>query len=508
MNILSKILNRFTMYEVILWELRFLIVAAVVLSFFDLVSYTWWHLLINMGLFIGFCLLANYIFSKIFKVKPNYESQYVTAEILALIVGPLHPWNDIVAIILISFLAMAGKYVLVYGKRHIFNPAGLGVLAGAFLIGQSASWWVGNRYLLPIVIIGAIFVIQKLRWWHLVGSFLITYVIGLTIGLRIQGADNPTIFSALQSTVLDSALIFFATVMLVEPLTAPRGKNLRIAYGAFIAIIMVSMPMLFPNYGYSIETSLLLGNLVFFLLTKKTERQTLKLVEKVQESPDTTSFIFEPVKKFDFDAGQYLQWTLAHDKHDTRGIRRFFTIASSPTEKFIRLVSKFNPKPSTYKQTLAAMKPGDEIVVSQLDGEFTLPKDDKQKLAFIAGGVGITPFISMAEYLLATNQRRDAALLYANKTEKDIIFNDLWQKAEKAGLKTIHVLSESTPVGWTGQTGFITAEMIQKIIPDFKDRMFFISGPEPMVIAFLKMLKGMGVPSGKIKRDYFPGYQE
>jgi glycine betaine catabolism B len=506
-NLLSKTLSRFTMYEVILWELRVLIVGVVALSGFGVLPYTWWHILVNLGLFMAFCLFSNKLFAKIFQVNENYESQYVTAEILALVVGPLNPLTDWPAMLLISFLAMGSKYLFVSGKRHIFNPAAFGVLAGALILGQGASWWVGGRYMLPLVVLGAVFVIQKLRWWHLVFSFLFTYLAGLTVALLWQGADNATVLSALQTAVLDSALIFFATVMLVEPLTAPRGHSLRIYYGILIALVMVALPLAFPTYGYAIETSLLLGNLAFFLSTKQTARQTLKLAEKIPESPDVTSFIFEPFKKLDFQPGQYMEWTLAHNKHDTRGIRRYFTIASSPTEDKIRLVSKFYPKPSTYKQALAAMRPGDEMVVSNLDGEFLLPKDESQKLLFIAGGVGITPFRSMVKYLIDNNIRRDTVLVYANRTEQDIVFEGLWKQAQGVGLKTVHVLSERAPAGWTGETGFITAEMIERVAPDFKERLTYVSGPEPMVLATARMLRGMGLPGSKIRRDYFPGYQ-
>jgi glycine betaine catabolism B len=506
MKLINDLLNRITMYQAVLYVLRVLIGAAAVLAFFDVLNYEWWHIVGDMVLFLVFCWGSNQLFGKIFNTKPNYESQYITAEILTLIVGPLNPLTDWWVIFLISFLAMASKYVIAYNKRHIFNPAATGVLASALLIQQGASWWIGGKYMLPLVVLGGLFIAQKLKWFHLVLSFMLSYLAALTISLLAQGTELSTIASALQSTILDSATIFFATVMLVEPLTAPRTRHVRIAYGAAVAAMMVLLPILLPTYGYSIETALLLGNLGVFLFSSKTGRQTLKLLEKMQEAKDTFSLWFEPVKRFDYQAGQFLEWTLPHPKNDSRGIRRFFTIASSPADGRIRLVTKSNPKPSTFKKALLAMQPGDEISVSSLEGEFVLPDDDR-KLAFIAGGVGITPFLSMIQFLQDKKIKRDIVLFYANKAAEEIAFKSFFEEAEGVGLKTVYVVTENPPAGWAGQTGFITPEMIQREVPDWKDRLFYVSGPEPMVMAYEKMLAKMGLPRKQVKRDYFPGYQ-
>lgn len=504
MKFLNNLLNRITMYQAILWILRILIAVSVILSFFGVLDYVWWHILVDMVLFLVFCWASNQLFGKIFGVRPNYESQYITAEILTLVVGPLNPLTGWPVIFLISFLAMASKYLLVYNKRHIFNPAAFGVLASALLIEQGASWWVGGKYMLPFVILGGLFVARKLRWFHLILSFLATYIAALATSLLMQGAQLATVWTALHSTLLYSGAIFFATVMLIEPLTAPRSKNRRIGYGIIVAIVMVVLPILFPTYGYSIETSLLIGNLLVFTLSARNGRQTLKLLKKVEEAKDTHSLWFEPAKKFDFTAGQFVEWTLPHAKNDSRGIRRFFTIASSPTESNIRLVTKSNPKLSTFKQALFNMKPGDEITIYSLEGEFVLPKNNA-KLIFIAGGVGITPFLSIIKYLVDTKSKKDVVLFFANKTPDEIVFQNLFDEAKQFGLKTVLISTEPT-AGWTGPTGFITPELVKKEAPDWKERLYYISGPEAMVMAYEKMLRQMSIPRKQIKRDYFPGY--
>lgn len=79
---------------------------------------------------------------------------------------------------------------------------------------------------------------------------------------------------------------------------------------------------------------------------------------------------------------------------------------------------------------------------------------------------------------------------------------------EKLGIKTVLTLTDQTkiPADWQGYTGYINAGMIVKEVPDFKQRMYYISGPHSMVTAFEKTLKDMSVPGSQIKIDFFPGF--
>jgi glycine betaine catabolism B len=226
----------------------------------------------------------------------------------------------------------------------------------------------------------------------------------------------------------------------------------------------------------------------------------LKLQEKTALTPQVIAFKFMASEKIKRVAGQYFEWTLNHPNPDERGIKRFFTIASSPTEDFILLTTKFYDKPSTFKQALKLLEPGDEILANDLQGEFTLPLDQNRKLVWIAGGIGITPFRAMTKYLLDTGEKKDIVLLYSNKNEQEIIFKELLDQAEEIGLKTIFVN--------TDQSGYIDQELIKTKIPDWAKRLFYLSGPEAMVEAFEKWLLEMGISEDNLKRDYFDNYTE
>src|SRR5579884_4444100 len=99
-------------------------------------------------------------------------------------------------------------------------------------------------------------------------------------------------------------------------------------------------------------------------------------------------FIFQPSHRLAYEPGQYMEFTLAHRKPDSRGNRRYFTLASSPTEDNLRLGVRFYPEGSSFKRTLSRIDNRSKILAGQLAGDFTLPRDPGQKLVFIAGGIG------------------------------------------------------------------------------------------------------------------------
>ena len=233
------------------------------------------------------------------------------------------------------------------------------------------------------------------------------------------------------------------------------------------------------------------------------------LTKKEQLTKTVWAFHFTFDRLPNWTAGQYMEWVLPHANADKRGIRRFFTICASPTEKELIIATKIIDKPSSFKAKLRDLNIGEPIIARELDGDFVLPKNSQEKLVFIAGGIGITPFRSMVKYLLDTQEKRDIVLLYSNKESSDVAFSDLFKDAEKIGLKTINFYTDEKGKNTQNNVyGFITPEEIQAKIPDWQERTFYVSGPEPMVEAFEKMLQQMGVKGRQIKTDFFPGYSE
>lgn len=492
------------MYRLMLYYLILLLGVAVLFSFLQVLPFNPLVLISSIFFLIFICWVTNTIFAKVFKAVTNVESVYISALILALIVTPANSLHDFIFLGWVGVLAMASKYIVAISKKHIFNPVALAVALTAIAINQSASWWVGNALMVPFVLVGGLLIVRKTRRFDLVWAFLLTCLITTFSFSLLKGVDLLTIT---RQVILVSPLLFFAFVMLIEPLTTPPTKKLQMIYGALVGFLFNPQIHVFSIYSTP-ELALLLGNIFSYLVSPK-EKLVLKLKAKVQIAADIYHFVFQPDKKLAFLPGQYLEWTLGHQNPDSRGNRRYFTIASSPKADDIGIGIKFYDKSSSFKKSLLSMNIGDEIVAGQLAGEFTLPKDPHKKLVFIAGGIGITPFRSIIKYLLDTNQKRQIVLFYSNKTAAEIVYTDLFnQGVEQLGMKIVYTLTDSTqvPPNWPSRVGYLNEQMIKEEVGDYKERLFYLSGPHSMVTAFEKVLKDMGLKSNQIKIDFFPGF--
>lgn len=507
LKLIDNFLNKITMYRIVLYILIFFFCSAILLSAFKFLPYTPFDLITSLFVILLVSWLSNAVFSYAYNAPTNVESIYITALILFFIITPVQGgvYTQFLPFAFwASVWAMASKYIFSIGKKHIFNPAAIAVVITAFTISESASWWIGTPNMLPFVLLGGLLIVRKIRRADLVWSFIISSLITITVFAIIKGSDIPiTLFRA----VKDSAFFFFIFLMLTEPLTSPTTKWLRISFGVLVGFL--SAPLLHIGSVYSTpELALVLGNIFAFIVSPK-EKLFLKLKERIKIGTDTFDFVFLKDKNFSFQPGQFMEWTLKHRSPDTRGNRRYFTLASSPTEEEIHLGVKFYPEPSSFKNHLLALPIGGEIIASQRSGDFILPNKKEQGLVFIAGGIGITPFRSMIQHLLDSNEKRDIVLLYSNKTVGDIAYKDIFDKARtKLGIKTVYAITDKNETIFDSsmKIGPIDSQTIASEVPDYMNKTFFISGPHGMVDAFEATLKSMGIAGKNIKIDFFPGF--
>lgn len=487
-------------YLAVLWFLSFLF------SIFGLLPYSPIAMIISLLFILAICWLTNDIFALAFESPINVESLYITGFILAFIITPIGTtsgFHYLLFLFFASLWAIASKFLVAIGKKHIFNPAALAVVLAAVFTGQSASWWIGNPYLTVPVFLGGFLIVRKIRRWDMVLSFFAAAILSITIPEIMKGTALTTIFS---EAIFHSPLFFFAFVMLTEPLTTPPRKLGRIFYGALVGILFSPAFHIGSTY-FTPELALITGNIFSYLISPK-KKLILKLKEIIPIGDDLYELAFSHDGQFNFRPGQYLEWTMGHERPDSSGVRRYFTIASAPTEKEIRIGVKYNGGKSSYKRALLSMKKGDIIVASQLAGDFTLPKNINKKLVFIAGGIGITPFRSMIKYVSDKNEKRDIVLFYSCKLPEEITYKKIFDDAQdKLGIRTVYTLTdrEAPPVPWCYR-GRIDAQMIEKEVPDYSERTYYISGPHIMVEAYKKMLKDLGISPRQIKTDYFPGF--
>ncbi|RWM11920.1 MAG: hypothetical protein E5X80_23350 [Mesorhizobium sp.] len=498
---MDRLLDHLTMYRLVLYYLMALLGAAFVLSAAGLVPHDPAELAFTTGLVLAAGWIANRVFARIFEVPANSESVYITAMILALILDPVAAtdFKGIGAAAFASVWAISSKYILAVGRKHLFNPAALGVALTALLLDRPATWWVGgNAWLLPFVLVGGVLLVRKLRRLDLVATFFGTALV------TILATTDPSQYgSGLRETFSSSPLLFFAFAILTEPLTAPTTRWPRIAFAGMVGFLFA------PNihigsFYFTPELALLAGNLFAYAVGPK-GRFVLTLERIEQTAVDSYDFIFRSQRKLAFQAGQYLEWTLGLDRSDNRGNRRYFTVASSPTEQSVRLGVKFYPRSSAFKQALGTMKLGGTIHASQLAGDFTLPSDPSIKIAFLAGGIGITPFRSMLRYLIDRKEARPIVVLYGTESQEDIAYREVLGEARRElGIRTFHAVAKGAGRGQ--YPGYIDARLVRLTMPDYFERTFYISGPQAMVKALRQKLLAMGVRRSRIKVDYFPGF--
>jgi len=485
-----------------------LITLASVLSLLGVLPYQWFQIPLAALALAALCVVFNRLLSRIFRTSGHDDSAIITGLILALIFGPLEVASQAHIAVVLAGIAMASKYILAFKHRHFFNPAALTAVIAWPIIGESASWWIGSWHFAPLVALGGSLVTHKTGRQVMVVALLGTIITSSAVK-SFFGSGEIGDLDQIINPLIHSPILFFATVMLLEPVTSPSNRRQQAVYAVIVGLVLSWLPSIISGFQQGFELALLTGN-IYTRIVKKGITMKLTLAHKKKLSENITSFIFEATDRLKFTPGQFLEWTLPHAKPDSRGQRRYFTISSSPTESHIALTTKFaGETSSSFKKTLFDLELGQEIIAANLDGEFVLPNDAKSPLVFIAGGIGVTPYRSMIKWLLDTGNKRKITLLYSAKKESELIFRDLFSKAEKEiGLKTVYVLTDQTPTIASARKGFIDQPMITEEVPNWQQSLFYISGPEPMVEAFEKMLSKMGVPSSHIKRDFFLGYEE
>ncbi len=502
---LDAFIDQITMYKLLRYYLACLLLLALVLSFSGRLPFGPLALTVCTLLSLAVCWLSNKGLSAFFRAPTGSDSAIITSFILSLIITPGLDGQMLLFVTAAGILAMASKYVLAIRRKHIFNPAAIAVVLTSFGAMQTASWWVGSTVMLPFVIIGGLLIVHKIRRVRMVALFLLTTTAATALFTYVSGGD---VLASMRHMALSSAIWFLGFIMLTEPATAPPTAAKRFWQAALVGVLLPPQVHIL-NFYSSPELALVIGNIFSYLVSPK--RKLFPVLQAKKEvATDTVEFVFTPGAHFSYQPGQYVELTLPHTKVDARGDRRYFTLASSPTEPDIRFGIKFYKNGSSFKRALLAIDAKTPIVATVAAGDFTLPKNTAEKLAFIAGGIGITPFRSMVTYMIDKKEARDVALLYSARTQADVAYAPLLDEASQAfGMKTVYILTDE-PAGPARphmyQGARLTSELITKEIPDYNERTFYISGTHPMVESVRRMLLDLDVHRSRIKTDFFPGY--
>ena len=214
------------------------------------------------------------------------------------------------------------------------------------------------------------------------------------------------------------------------------------------------------------------------------------------ETPDAFTLKLKPNKKLHFKPGQFCFLRINKDKLYAR---HPFTISSSPYEDTLAFTMKITGR---FTKIASQLKEGEEVIVDGPFGIFTV-EDDKKDLVFIAGGVGITPFISMIKDSLHSAKQQNITLLYGAKTKEDIIFRGELDKINKEWFKKVYVLSNEEKYSEDWKRVYINKEIIEDSVENIENSLFYICGPEAMKDNIVEILRNLGIRKENIKIESF-----
>ena len=233
------------------------------------------------------------------------------------------------------------------------------------------------------------------------------------------------------------------------------------------------------------------------------------LLGRTEVAEGTMAFQFEKPNHFVFKAGQYIDLTLFGSQPGLQnGMTHTFSIASSPCDE--RLLVTTRMRNTVFKRTLSVLPIGSPARIEGPMGSFSLHNNTAKPAVFLAGGIGIAPFLSMLSYATGQKLRHSMILFYANRHLEDAAFiHSLWNlECANPRFRFIPTLTRTGKNyrGWKGETGHISSEMLVTQVGIVRGPIYYIAGPPTMVEATRRTLSEAGVDEDDIRTEEFAGY--
>ncbi len=216
----------------------------------------------------------------------------------------------------------------------------------------------------------------------------------------------------------------------------------------------------------------------------------IKSIEKVTHN--VVKFVTEKPKQLKFKPGQATEVSI--NKKQWRNEIRPFTFTNLPDDDFLEFTIKIYPEHKGFTKELLNLKKGDELILHAVFGAIKYQGEG----VFIAGGAGVTPFISIFRDLQSKNEIGDNMLLFANKTKADIIIEDEFRQI--LGSNFVNILSDEKIEG--NSFGHINKHFLETQIVDL-DKRFYLCGPPPMMAAIQKQLTSLLVDERLVVKEAF-----
>ncbi len=383
--------------------------------------------------------------------------------------------------------------------------------------------------LFQLLLIGRIGWIEKLfgldklsRLHHWIGfalaSLIVFHPLFLTLGYSMRGSSGffrqfldfqgwDGVLGATVAFGLFLAVILFSLVIVAKKMKYETWYFIHLS--TYLAILLAFghqldvgrdlMDPVFAGYWYLLYAFVIL-NFAYYRFFRPLYNQFrfgFTVDKLVNETPDVISIYLKGrnLAGFRFKAGQFLivrflakgYWWQAHP----------FSISSSPGDGSLRLTIK---KSGDFTASLWQLKPGSKVIVDGPHGIFTADRAVHDKLLFIAGGIGVTPVLSLMGTLAPTG--KNCTLIYASR---DMAGTALKKEIDDLAAKhkcQIHYVMSNDPA-WDGEKGFVDQDRILRLVPDLKERDIFLCGPPIMIAGVCKALEACGVPRSCVHFEKF-----
>ena len=229
------------------------------------------------------------------------------------------------------------------------------------------------------------------------------------------------------------------------------------------------------------------------------------LKEIINRTETVVSFRFLPENKIKFLPGQFVRVMFDPSDKKNKNMNKYLSFSCSPGKEYIEVTKRLSD--SDFSKALKRLTPGDKLMFQGPMGNCVFSEDYK-KVGFLIGGIGITPVISMLEYITENKLNTDIILLYSNRNHQETAFRkelDDW-KREFNNIKTVYILTDCIPEDEICIQGQINKELILSKVADIMQRKFFIFGPPVMVEAIKLVCIECGCSKDMIFEENFVGY--
>jgi ferredoxin-NADP reductase len=219
---------------------------------------------------------------------------------------------------------------------------------------------------------------------------------------------------------------------------------------------------------------------------------------------------FERPPGFDFKPGQTLDLTIAHPSEtDSEGDTRTYSIASPPYAGELMICTRL--RDTAFKRTLAAARPGLELRIEGPAGSFTLHRKAERPAVFLAGGIGITPFMSMLRQADHDREPRTLTLIYSCRRPEETPYLDELRSLERGGRIRFRFVPTMTgeiqsTLSWKGETERISPALIERHVPKGDSPIYYVAGPPGLVSSMKDSLAKAGADEDDIRSEDFLGY--